>query len=63
MTFPRPSIKNCVSTLLAHGNTRGTINLDRIARFQGFDPVALEEEFNRQSMVRSLTPENYVEGK
>ncbi len=38
---------NQASTLIGNGNTSSSLDLDRIARFQGFDPVEFRAVFAR----------------
>ena len=55
---------NCIDTLLKHGNGSRSLNLDRIASFQGFDPVEFRAAFLDAETRKSLTPsDQYGEGK
>lgn len=60
-------VQNLVATMIVNDNFAASLDLDVIARFQGFDPVELRAEFARQEAARltSVPPnvENGVEGK
>ncbi len=59
MTLPRPGaarIDNLVATMLLHGNASHTLDLDRIAHFQGIDAADLSAAFARAETVLSLSP-------
>jgi hypothetical protein len=56
---------NCIRTLLDNGNGSHSLDLDRIARFQGFDATVFRAAFLEAETERSMRPSNSyeVEGK
>ena len=68
--LPRPGapvMDNCIATILDCDplNRRKWLDLDRIAHFQGFDPVEFSRRFAELETAKSLQPRNCeeVEGK
>ena len=64
MIAPRPGaskMDNCIATLLLAGNRSHTLNLDRIALHQDFEPVEFRAAFARAETALSLTPAVCVE--
>ncbi len=47
-------MKNCASTLIAHGIGAHKLDLDRIAHFQGFDAAEFRHEFHRAETAASM---------
>jgi hypothetical protein len=60
-----PHIDNCCATLLIAGNRSHTLNLDRIAFHQGFDPAEFTARFLQLETAWTMQPHNSfeVEGK
>lgn len=58
-------MSSCIKTLLDHGNSSRVLDLDRIARFQQFDPIEFRAAFLTAETERSMRPRNSyeVEGK
>ena len=56
---------SCIKTLLDHDNSSRTLDLDRIARFQQFDPTEFRAAFLSAETERSMRPRNQydTEGK
>lgn len=67
MTLPNPNaphIDNLIATMLLAGNSSHKLNLDVIARFQGFDAAEFRARFYELETVWSMKPSNtYGEGK
>jgi hypothetical protein len=64
MTLPRPGaprIDNVIATLLANGNSAHSLDLDRIAAFQQFDPAEFRARFAKIETAFSLNPSNAYE--
>lgn len=61
---PRPGasrMANLAATLIHSGNASHHLNLDRIARFQGFDPAEFTALFHAYETEHSMTAAPIVE--
>ena len=57
----RPHMDNLICTLLVSGNGSHLLNLDTIAKFQGFDSSEFRARFAELETVWSMQPNNLEE--
>lgn len=61
MTLPRPGaphMDNVIATILLQDNRREWLNLDLIAKHQGFEADEFRARFAKIETAHSLTPRN-----
>lgn len=57
----KPYLHNLAATLIAHGNSRFTVNLERIAQENDFTAEELGNELDRQAEANSLSPNTILD--